>query len=442
MKIYLVGGAVRDKLLNLSIDELDWVVVGSNPKEMIQLGYQQVGRDFPVFLHPKTKEEYALARQERKTAAGYYGFSCDFNSSISLEDDLLRRDLTINAMAMRDDGSIIDPYGGQRDLENKILRHVSAAFIEDPLRLLRVARFAARYHYLGFKIALETKKLMRDIVASGELKALVKERVWQETEKSLLTRNPEIFFCTLRECGALQQIFPELDRLFGVPATPFFHPEIDTGVHTLMVINKAAKLSSKLSVRFAAAMHDLGKGDVSQDIWPRHTKHEELGCDTITKLCLRFNVPTKLRRFAIIVSKLHVRIHKVLELSAEDIVDTMENASAFRSSDMFLDLLLVAEADSLGRGLEGDFPNIPWFFPTRSESTKQIKSLDNIQNGAMDVGYKQAKLWRMLLDNLKKIKTSDFIAEDCSGEQIKRHLRQKRIDCVKDTLEFWKKYEK
>lgn len=434
MKIYLVGGAVRDKLLNLAVDELDWVVVGSNPKEMLDLGYKQVGRDFPVFLHPKTKQEYALARQERKTAAGYYGFSCDFNSSISIEEDLLRRDLTINAMAMRDDGSIIDPYGGQKDIENKILRHVSEAFIEDPLRLLRVARFAARYYYLGFKIAPETKKLMREIVVSGELKSLVKERVWQETQNGLLTKNPEIFFCTLRESGALQQIFPELDRLFGVPATPFYHPEIDTGVHTLMVINRAAKLSSKLSVRFGAALHDLGKGGVTQDIWPRHTKHEELGCDIIKNLCLRYNIPTKLQRFAVTVSKLHVRIHKVLELSAEDIVDTMEKADAFRNAEFFLDLLLVAEADSLGRGLAGDFPNIPWFFPTCTESTKLNESLDT--------EYKQAKLWRILLENLKKIKISDFISKDCSGEQIKTELKLKRVNCVKDTLESWKKHEK
>lgn len=428
MKIYLVGGAVRDKLLKLTVDELDWVVVGSNPKEMLSLGYKQVGRDFPVFLHPDTKEEYALARQERKTAAGYYGFVCDFDAAITIEEDLLRRDLTINAMAMRDDGSIIDPYGGQKDIENKILRHVSAAFIEDPLRLLRVARFAARYHYLGFKIALETKKLMREIVISGELKSLVKERVWQEMQKALLTKNPEIFFCTLRECGALQQLFPEIDNLFGVPATPIYHPEIDTGVHTLMVINRAAKLSPKLSVRFAAALHDLGKGVVSQDIWPRHTKHEELGCDIVKSLCLRYNIPTKLRRFAVMVSKLHVNIHKVLDLSAEDIVDTMEKADAFRSQDLFLDLLLVAEADSLGRGLLGDFPNIPWFFPN--------SNIDNV------VEYKQAKLWRILLENLKKIKVSDFISEDCSGEQIKNELKLKRIDSVKDTLKSWKQYEK
>ncbi len=428
MKIYLVGGAVRDKLLKLPVNELDWVVVGSSPKQMLDLGYTQVGRDFPVFLHPETKEEYALARQERKTTTGYYGFACDYNPKITIEEDLFRRDLTINAIAMRDDGELIDPYGGQKDLENKILRHVSDAFVEDPLRLLRVARFAARYHYLGFKIAPETKRLLRTIVASGELNALVKERVWQELRKSLLEKNPEIFFCVLRECGALKQMFPEIDRLFGVPATTIYHPEIDTGVHTLMVINRAAKLSTKLSVRFAAVMHDLGKGCVAQDIWPSQTKHEELGCDIINNLCLRYNVPTKLRRFAVLVSKLHLQVHKVFEISSEDIVDTMEKADGFRNPEMLLDLLEVAEADSLGRGLTGDYPNIPWFFPSSPENSV--------------VEYKQAKLWREILENCQKIKISEFIEDDYSGEQIKAELKRIRINCVKDTITSWKQHEK
>lgn len=428
MKIYLVGGAVRDKLLNLPVMELDWVVVGSSPKEMLDLGYKQVGKDFPVFLHPQTKEEYALARQERKVASGYHGFKCDANSKITLEEDLLRRDLTINAMAIGDDGSLIDPYGGQKDIDRKLLRHVSEAFVEDPLRLLRLARFAAAYYHLGFKIAFATKKLMRKIVLSGELTTLVKERVWQELEKGLLTNNPEIFFCTLRECGALEQIFPEIDRLFGVPATPGYHPEIDSGVHTLMVLNQAAKLSGKLSIRLGAVLHDLGKGVVSKDIWPSHTNHAEFGCDIIKKLGERYKVPTKLVKFAVLVSKLHIQVHKVSELSSAEIVHTLEQADAFRNPNLFLDLLVVAEADFLGRGFCGDYPDIPWIFP-KNCSSKQAS-------------YKQAQIWRVILENCLQIKVSDLLIASHSGELIQAELKRQRTNCVKITLESWKQHEK
>ncbi|MGB2041862.1 MAG: multifunctional CCA addition/repair protein, partial [Porticoccaceae bacterium] len=277
MKIYLVGGAVRDKLLGYPSDENDWVVVGSSPKQMVELGYQPVGQDFPVFIKPQTGEEYALARTERKSGHGYQGFTFHTAADISLEDDLLRRDLSINAMAEDDTGQIIDPYGGQRDLQDRVLRHVSDAFTEDPLRVLRVARFAARYHHLGFTIAPETMSLMRQIASSGELAHLVAERVWKETERALCEKSPDIYIEVLRDCGALQILLPEVEQLFGIPQRADYHPEVDTGVHTLMSLQQATKLSDKPEVRFSVLVHDLGKAITPADVLPSHKGHEERG---------------------------------------------------------------------------------------------------------------------------------------------------------------------
>lgn len=428
MKVYLVGGAVRDKLLGYPYSERDWVVVGETSSKMLELGYKKVGKDFPVFLHPESKEEYALARTERKTASGYHGFVCDFEPSVTLEEDLKRRDITINAMAM-DQNKVIDPYGGQTDLKNKVLRHVSPAFVEDPLRVIRVARFAARYYHLGFSVAKSTLSLMRKIVVSGELESLSKERIWQELQKSLLEKNPEIFICVLRECGALQVLFPEIDRLFGVPATAYYHPEVDTGVHTLMVLRQAAKISDKLHIRFAALVHDLGKGAVSMSLWPRQTGHEELGCDVIKGLCNRYRLPSKLRKFAVLVSRLHLCIHKVQELSIDSIVDTMEQADAFRNPTTLQDLLLVAKADSLGRGFNDSYPDIKWFFPQQADTSIKDE-------------YTQLHVWKALLDNCREIKVSEILAEDISGEQIKAELRLRRHACVMQTIKSWDKHEK
>ncbi|MDU3996771.1 MAG: multifunctional CCA addition/repair protein [Escherichia coli] len=287
MKIYLVGGAVRDALLGLPVKDRDWVVVGSTPQEMLDAGYQQVGRDFPVFLHPQTHEEYALARTERKSGSGYTGFTCYAAPDVTLEDDLKRRDLTINALAQDDNGEIIDPYNGLGDLQNRLLRHVSPAFGEDPLRVLRVARFAARYAHLGFRIADETLALMREMTHAGELEHLTPERVWKETESALTTRNPQVFFQVLRDCGALRVLFPEIDALFGVPAPARWHPEIDTGIHTLMTLSMAAMLSPQVDVRFATLCHDLGKGLTPPELWPRHHGHGPAGVKLVEQLCQR-----------------------------------------------------------------------------------------------------------------------------------------------------------
>jgi tRNA nucleotidyltransferase (CCA-adding enzyme) len=349
MQTYLVGGAVRDKLLGRPVKDQDWVVVGSTSQQMLAKGYQAVGADFPVFLHPKTKEEYALARIERKIGAGYTGFSCDASSKVSLEEDLLRRDLTINAMAMDDQGNIIDPYNGQQDLHNKLLRHVSAAFVEDPLRVLRVARFAARYHSLGFRIAPETMTLMQTIVANGELTTLSAERVWQETARSLLEIHPEVYFENLRACGALAVWLPELDILWGIPNPPKWHPEIDTGIHTMMVLQQAVKLSDKLSVRFAALVHDLGKGLTPHENWPSHQGHEKLGLDVINTLCDRLKAPNDCRELGLMVSEYHTHVHNAFELKASTVLGMLNRCDVWRKPQRFADCLLTCKADARGR---------------------------------------------------------------------------------------------
>jgi tRNA nucleotidyltransferase (CCA-adding enzyme) len=358
MQVYLVGGAVRDALLGLTVKERDWVVVGSTREELLRLKYREVGRDFPVFLHPQSHEEYALARLERKTRPGYRGFEVEFGPQVTLEEDLARRDLTINAIAKAEDGTLLDPHGGRRDLDARLLRHVSAAFIEDPVRVLRVARFAARFAPLGFKVAPETMALMRVMVDRGEVQALVAERVWQETEKALRETAASEFFRVLRECGALKIIYPEVDALFGVPQPAQWHPEIDTGVHTLMVLDQAARLSSDPKIRFAALVHDLGKGTTDPAEWPSHRGHEQRSVALIEALCERLRVPGDYRELSVIVARYHGNVHRAFELRADTILEMLEKADAFRRPERYSQALLACEADSRGRlGLENiDYP--------------------------------------------------------------------------------------
>lgn len=406
MKIYLVGGAVRDQLLDYPVKEHDWVVVGATPMQMIEQGYQQVGRDFPVFLHPQTHEEYALARTERKMGPGYYGFDCDFNPKVSLEDDLARRDLTINAMARDNKGRLIDPYHGQEDLQAKLLRHVSPAFVEDPVRVLRVARFAARYAHLGFKLADETRQLMYAMVKRGELQHLVAERVWQEFFRSLQEQNPELFISTLRSCGALQVVLPEIDALFGVPNPSHYHPEIDSGIHTVMVLCAAAALTYDPMLRFAALTHDLGKACTPMGEWPSHHGHEERGLAVIDKLCQRLRIPVDYRKFALMVARFHLKIHRLYELRANTIVHTLEQTDAFRRRPLFEKLLVVCEADAQGTGRQID--------------------------------YKQARDWIKILNECEKITAQSLINQGLKGEAIKLGLHQRRIACVEPIINNWK----
>jgi tRNA nucleotidyltransferase (CCA-adding enzyme) len=357
MQVYLVGGAVRDALLGLPVKERDWVVVGSSRDELLGLKYREVGRDFPVFLHPDSHEEYALARLERKVSPGYRGFAVEFGPQVSLEEDLARRDLTINAIAKAEDGSLLDPYNGRRDLQARVLRHVSPAFIEDPVRILRVARFAARFASLGFHVAPETMALMRAMVERGEVDALVAERVWQETEKALREPGASVFFKVLRECGALKVIYPEIDALFGVPQPEKWHPEIDTGVHTLMVLDQAVRLSADVRIRFAALVHDLGKAATPQAEWPGHKGHEERSVALIEALSERLRLPGEYRDLSVIVARYHGNVHRAFELRPKTILGILEKTDAFRRPERFAQALLACEADSRGRlGLE----NIPY----------------------------------------------------------------------------------
>lgn len=358
MKTYLVGGAVRDTLLGFSKSDRDWVVVGTSVAQMLDAGFTQVGKDFPVFLHPQTKEEHALARTERKTGPGYTGFAFDADPSVTLEQDLLRRDLTINAIAQDSDGNLIDPYGGVKDIEDRVLRHVSAAFTEDPLRVLRVARFQARFAPLGFHIAKQTLALMRQLSRSGELQTLVAERVWQEMEKALRTAAPAEFFRSLRACGALKVILPEVDILFGVPQPPLHHPEVDTGVHVMMCVEQATRLSEDPIVRFAALMHDLGKGVTPKDKWPQHIGHEQLGVALVDAACARLRVPKKYQQVARMVSQYHTHCHRAMELRANTMLRLFESLDAFRRPEQVAQFLLACEADSRGRtGFEDrDYP--------------------------------------------------------------------------------------
>jgi len=359
MKIYLVGGAVRDKLLNYPSGENDWVVVGGSPQKMVNAGYQPVGQDFPVFINTKSGEEYALARTERKSGHGYQGFAFHAAPDVSLEDDLIRRDLTINAMAQNTDGSIVDPHGGQQDLADKVLRHVSDAFTEDPLRVLRVARFAARYHHLGFTIAPETLALMSSITASGELQYLVAERLWKETNRALCERSPDIYIQTLRDCGALTVLFPEVDKLFGVPQRADYHPEIDTGIHTLMALQQAVRLSDSAPIRFSVLVHDLGKGITPEHVLPSHKGHEARGLALVKAVCDRFKIPNEHRQLAMAVTEFHLLSHKALELQPEGILTLLKAVGALKSAQRLEDFLTCCEADARGRtGFEDrDYPS-------------------------------------------------------------------------------------
>ena len=349
MEIYLVGGAVRDTLLGLKPKERDWVVVGATPEQLTSQGYKQVGKDFPVFLHPDTHEEYALARTERKTAPGYHGFAVHAAPDVTLEEDLLRRDLTVNAIAQTADGQLIDPFNGQQDLADKRLRHVSPAFSEDPIRILRIARFMARFAHLGFSIAPETNELMRNMVNAGEVDTLVAERVWTETQRALGEKNPARFFEVLRDCGALAILFPEIERLFGVPQPEKHHPEIDTGIHTLMVLTQAVRLSTDTHVRFAALVHDLGKGTTPKDQWPKHIAHEERGVPLVEALCERLRIPKSYRELAVAVTRYHLHYHRAAELKPATLLKLFNAVDAFRRPERFELFILACEADSRGR---------------------------------------------------------------------------------------------
>ena len=401
MEIYLVGGYVRDKLLGLKTKDRDWVVVGANAEELLKQNYRQVGKDFPVFLHPQSNEEYALARTERKTAAGYSGFSFHAAADVTLEEDLTRRDLTINAIAQSDDGNLIDPFNGQEDIKAKILRHVSPAFVEDPVRILRLARFAARFADLGFTIADETQKLMSTMVNNGEVDALVPERVWQETMRALSEKTPSRYFEVLRDCGALEKLFPEINRLWGVPQPEKHHPEIDTGVHTMMVLEQAAKLSCDPKVRFAALVHDLGKGTTPKNKWPKHIDHESRGVPLVEALCNRYKIPNDYRELGVIVAKYHLHYHRAGELRDATFLKTLESLDAFRRPERFELFLLACEADSRGR------------------------------TGFENHSFEQPEIYREVFKATRTINAKELVAQGFKGKEIKDELAKKRLQAIK-----------
>ena len=405
MKIYLVGGAVRDRLLNLPSRDHDWVVTGATPQQMTELGYKPVGRDFPVFLHPQTKEEYALARTEKKSGHGYHGFIFHTDEKVTLEEDLARRDLTINAMAEDDDGNIIDPYGGQEDLQSRVLRHVSDAFIEDPVRLLRIARYAARYAKFGFTIAQETQELLKRIVTSGEIDELVAERVWNEVSSALDEDTPSVFFLTLRQCNALAVLLPEIDCLFGVPQAVRHHPEIDTGIHTMMVIDMAARLGGNNAVRFASLCHDLGKGRTPASLLPRHNAHEAKGVTLINKLCERLRIPAAHRQIAELVCKYHTHCHRATELRISTILKVLESLDAFRRPHRLDEFLLACEADARGR------------------------------LGFEDLAYPQADVFRLSFEAAKQVDIKDLVSRGTSGDEIKKQLNTRRSEAIAAVLD-------
>jgi len=404
MEIYLVGGAVRDKLLKLPVTEQDWVVIGETPETMLKQGFRAVGKDFPVFLHPQSHEEYALARTERKTTHGYKGFSVHAAPDVSLEEDLIRRDLTINAMAMTPEGRLIDPYGGQQDLAQRIFRHVSPAFSEDPVRILRVARFAARYAHLGFTLADETRLLMQSMVSTGEVDYLVPERVWAELFKAINETTPSAFFYTLKDCAALAKIFPELDNLFGVPQPAQHHPEIDTGVHSLMCLEQAALLSTSPEVRFAALVHDLGKAVSPKENLPHHYDHETNGLPILEAMCRRLRVPNAFKTLAQHVMKYHTHCHQAAQLRTGTLVDTLAALGAFKPANTLDAFLLACEADARGR--------------TGFESRL----------------YPQAEIFRRAAKAAVSVDTSVVLNGELQGTGIGDAIRRLRIKAVADII--------
>ncbi|UTW46321.1 multifunctional CCA addition/repair protein [bacterium SCSIO 12696] len=400
MEIYLVGGAVRDSLLDYPVVERDWVVVGATPQQMESQGYKAVGADFPVFLHPETGEEYALARTERKTAPGYKGFQFHAAEDVTLEQDLLRRDLTINAIAQDEQGNLFDPYNGRADLDKRVLRHVSSAFAEDPLRVLRVARFAARYHHLGFTIAPETMALMSQLATSGELNALTPERVWKETERALGERSPQLFIDVLRQCGALKILFPEVDALFGVPQRADYHPEVDSGIHTIMSLQQSALLSDDTAVRFAVLVHDLGKAITPSDILPRHIGHEERGVPLVKALSERLKVPNRFYVLAKKVTRYHLLCHKAQTLRPTTILKLLKGLDAFRQPDQLELFLLACTADARGR--------------TGFENTE----------------YSSANWLRRIHRELQMVSAKEFVEQGKKGAEIAEAMDRKKLDII------------
>ncbi|WP_305810784.1 multifunctional CCA addition/repair protein [Photobacterium leiognathi] len=400
MQTYLVGGAVRDTLLGLTVTDKDWVVVGTTPEAMLAAGFEQIGSDFPVFLHPKTKQEHALARTERKSGHGYTGFVCYSAPDVTLEQDLLRRDLTINAIAQAPNGELIDPYHGQQDITDKVLRHVSPAFAEDPLRVLRVARFAARFAHLGFTVAPETMALMQEMVVSGELASLTPERVWKEWEKSLSSDDPQMFLTVLRQCGALAIVMPEIDALFGVPQPEKWHPEIDCGIHTLLVAKKAAELSTDKTIRFAAQVHDLGKALSPKDDLPHHKMHCRDGIKPIKALCQRLRVPNEYRDLALLVCEQHTKIHHAEEMRADTFIKIFDQIDAWRKPERVAQLATCCRADARGR--------------THFEQTP----------------YPQADIFQAVFAIAQQVDVKAIVAAGFKGTEIREQLAAKRIEAV------------
>ena len=408
MDVYLVGGAVRDELLGLPVTERDWCVVGATPGELKALGYRQVGKDFPVFLHPETGEEYALARTERKTGPGYHGFEFRSSPDVTIEDDLKRRDLTVNAMARDRHGTLVDPFGGHRDLENRILRHVSDSFAEDPVRILRGAKFAARFAPLGFTLAPETMALMSAMVENGEADELVPHRAWKECEAALASACPPVFFEILRQCGALAKVFPEIDALFGVPQPEQWHPEIDCGVHAMMVLEQAAALSQDVDVRFAALVHDLGKATTPKAKLPSHPGHERRSVRLIKGMASRMPIPTGSRELALVVAEFHGHCHRAFELKPATVLKVLERTDAFRRPDRFEKFLLACEADSRGRT----------GFESRS--------------------YPQRAYFRMARQAAAAVSGRDLVREGMDGAQIGDALRRKRLQVLSRFKSDWR----
>lgn len=401
MKTYRVGGCVRDRLLGLEINDIDWVVTGATADEMLALGYKSIGKDFPVFLHPESKQEYALARSERKTGPGYKGFQISADPATTIEQDLLRRDLTINAMAEDEDGNIVDPYGGQRDLETRCLRHVSAAFVEDPVRVLRVARFAARFHQLGFTLAEDTRELIRQMGQSGELEALVAERVWSELSRALDEPDPSVFITTLRDCDVLQRLFPEIDALFGVPQNAKYHPEIDTGLHVMMALQASASLGHDNETRFAVLMHDLGKASTPADVLPSHHGHEARGNKPVKDFCQRWRVPKAHTELALITTELHLLAHRCRELKADTLLKLLTRADALRKPERFQKMLDACRADIRGR------------------------------TGSEDDAYPQAEFLGGLAEKLRQLDIAEIQQQGLSGKAMGQAIQEARLRLIK-----------